>query len=56
MSNSLLEKEREVELSRVRHNILEHELRVIKKQEELKRLEADLEKLKNTLTKKEGKL
>lgn len=56
MSNALLEKEKQVEISRLEYSVLEYELKYMKKQDELRRLEIDLEKVKDRLkTKKEGK-
>jgi hypothetical protein len=54
--SEILEKEKQVEISRLEHNILEFELKYLKKLEELQRLEEDINKFKETLkTKKEGK-
>ena len=56
MSNGLLEKEKQVELSRLAHTVLEYELKILKKEEELLRIKEDLETIKNKLeAKKEGK-
>jgi hypothetical protein len=55
-SEQLNEKEKQVEISRLEHNILEFELKYLKKLEELQRLEDDINKFKQSLTtKKEGK-
>ena len=55
MSNLLLEKEKQVEISRLEHSVLEYELKLLRKKEELKRIEEDLEKTKQRLkAKKEG--
>lgn len=54
--SEILEKEKQVEISRLEHNILEYELKYLKKLEELQRLEEDINKFKAALkTKKEGK-
>ena len=44
--NSLEEKEKEVKVSRLRHTILENELKILRKEEELKRLKEENEKYK----------
>lgn len=55
MLNELLEKEKQVEISRLEHSVLEYELKLLKKLEEVERVKVDLEKTKQRLkTKKEG--
>lgn len=53
MSEVLIKKEKEVELSRLKYSLLEYELRILKKEEEITRLKKDLEKVKTTLKQKE---
>ena len=54
-TKDIIEKEKLVEISRLEHNVLEYELKYLKKLEELERLEKDIVKFKETLqTKKEG--
>ncbi len=56
MSNELREKEKEVEISKLKYSVLEYELRLLKKMEEVERIKVDLEKTKDRLkNKKEGK-
>lgn len=49
--NELLEKEKEVKLSRIKHNLLETELTLLRKKEEVKRLEEEVKKYKKRLAK-----
>lgn len=53
MSEVLIKKEKEVELSRLKYSLLEYELRILKKEEEITRLKKDLEKVKTILKEKE---
>jgi hypothetical protein len=56
MSNDLKEKEKQVEISRLEHSVLEYELKILKKYEEIDRLNIDLSKSRDRLkAKKEGK-
>ena len=55
LNEELLEKEAQVELSRLKHAVLEYELRLIKKLDEVERIKIDLEKSKQRLEEKEGK-
>jgi hypothetical protein len=54
LKEDLLEKERQVEVSRLKHAILEYELKLIKKLDEVERVKIDLEKAKKRLEEKEG--
>ena len=49
---TLAEKEKEVELSRIKHSILEAELKKIKKLEEIKRIDESIEQYKTILISK----
>lgn len=47
--SELLNKEKEVIISRLKHNILEDELKLLKKEEEVKRLKEEIKKSKERL-------
>ena len=51
--NTLAEKELEVEVSRLKHSILESELKKIKKLEEVKRIDESITKFREVLANKE---
>lgn len=52
---NLKDKEKEVEISRLQHNILETELKLLKKLEEVERIKESINKFRETLDKKQGK-
>lgn len=52
--SDLIAKEKEVKLSRLKHNLLEDELKLLKKLEEVKRIEDEIEKLKMRIQKEEN--
>lgn len=51
--SAISEKEKEVEISRIKHSILEAELKKIKKEEEITRIEENIEKFRELLATKE---
>lgn len=53
-NEELLAKEKEVELSRLRHNILEAELKKLKKLKEADQMEQNIQQYKKLLAEKEG--
>lgn len=50
---SVAEKEKEVEISRLKHTIMESELKKLKKLEEIVKIDESIDKLKKTLSSKE---
>lgn len=52
MSSELQQKEKEVELARLKHALLESELRKIKKLKEIEEIEKSIETYKKLLTEK----
>ena len=55
MPESIKQKEKQVELSRLKHTILEKELKLMRKLDEVERIKQEIENTKNTLNTKEGK-
>ena len=54
MSSPLLEKEKELEVSRLENAILEKEVKILRKQDEIKRLDNELTNARKKLAEKRG--
>ena len=50
--SSLLEKEKEVEISRIKHSIIEAELKVLKKEQEIETVKKSIDRYKKLLEEK----